>query len=101
MSIQEQTGPKRSSGLLLVGMMAMSVVVVGCGSLAAARGAGGPAVQQVIRDPENPQWSGATVTTGQPAEIAQLRDPENPYWAGSTVATLDDGIDGSRQRGPR
>lgn len=101
MKTQEQPRTKRSSGLALACLIAMSLAVVGCGSLPAASGVGGPAVQQVVRDPENPQWSGATVTTIQPAQIAQVRDPDNPYWAGSSGATFDNGIDGTRQSGPR
>jgi hypothetical protein len=81
--------------------MAMSLAVVGCGSLAAATRVGDPAAQQVIRDPENPQWTGATLTTTQPAQTAEIRDPENPYWAGNAMATFDNGIDDSRQRGSR
>jgi hypothetical protein len=80
--------------------MVMGLAAVGCGSLAAASGVGGPLTQQVVRDPENPQWIGATVTGGQPAQSTQVRDPENPYWSGA-AATFDDGIDPSRQRGPR
>ena len=102
MATQKQTGSKRSSGLALACVMAMSLAVIGCGSLASVSGASGPAAQQVVRDPENPQWSGATMTSVQPAQTTQLRDPENPYWTGNSItATFDDGIDSSRLRGPR
>lgn len=92
------TAAKRISGLVLAGAMAASLAVIGCGSLAAESGVGGPTAPQVVRDPENPNWVGATVTA---AESAQIHDPENPYWVGNTSARFDNGIDSSRQSGPR
>lgn len=101
MAVQEHTGPKRTSGLFLACALTMSLAVIGCGSLAAASRDGGPAGQQVVRDPENPHWIGATLTTSQLAQTTQVRDPENPYWAGNTLAASADAVDSQRQRGPR
>ncbi len=95
MAVQRQTGAK-----VLAVAMAMSLAVVGCGSLAAETGLGGPAAPQVVRDPENPQWVGATTIAGD-ASMAQVHDPENPYWLGNSRTPFDNGLDGSRQTGPR
>src|SRR5258707_14511838 len=67
MTTQEQTGSKRSAGLVLACLMAMSLAVVGCGSLAAASGVGGSAAQRVLPEPEEPPWVPATAARGQPA----------------------------------
>jgi hypothetical protein len=95
MATQRHTGAKALAVAIVMGL-----TVVGCGALAAETGLGAPAAQQVVRDPQNPQWVGATMTAGE-AATAQLHDPENPYWVGSSNAAYDNGIDGSRQTGPR
>jgi hypothetical protein len=65
-----------STQKLLALVASFSVLLAACGSHAGA--AGDESHVRVIRDPDNPAFTG----TVSDRTIETVRDPENPYWIG-------------------
>ena len=92
-------GALRKLGILAVGA---SLTLAACGTSEVLSSTTRTAAerQSVLRDPDNPYWSGRTATFVTRDERAILRDPENPYWSGNSVAPAADGAIDRRGRRP-
>jgi hypothetical protein len=88
-------GVLRKLGILALGA---SLTLAACGASEALSGTAQTVGdrQSVLRDPDNPYWSGNTATVGTSEHRSVLRDPDNPYWTGNTVPATNDAVD---QRG--
>ena len=42
---------------------------------------------QVVRDPENPYFTGNAISAPTEGGARVVRDPENPYWSGNSIAS--------------
>lgn len=81
-----------SAGSLLALALASTLVAAGCAAVVRASSADlGTGIErpQVVHDPGNPYWIGATRIDDAdgPREVQVIKDPDNPYWTGSTAMT--------------
>ena len=77
---------KKAIGILAATALAASLAVGCAGTVrgATSGGIGNAPAAHVIRDPENPAYTGA-VRADESASMRIVRDPDNPYWSGSTA----------------
>ena len=66
---------------LLALTFAVTTVLIACGSVAGSQGSLERA--RIIRDPDNPAYTGLGIDT---ESMWIIRDPDNPYWSGSTAS---------------
>ncbi len=95
---------------LLAIALTLTLIATGCAAVVRASSAGvGTGVErpQVVHDPDNPYWRGATridEADGSPT-VHVVKDPDNPYWRGSTASSIDSTASESSYaepvRGPR
>ncbi len=79
---------------LLALALASTLIATGCATVvrASSPGAGtGIERPQVVHDPDNPYWIGATRIADSDASprVQVIKDPDNPYWTGSTASGID------------
>src|SRR2546421_5608031 len=83
--------PETTNGLLRkLGILALgaSLTLTACGTSEVLSGTAQTTRehQSVLRDPENPYWSGSTAVFETTEHRSVLRDSDNPYWSRNTAA---------------
>ncbi|MGH2492825.1 MAG: hypothetical protein ACRDF9_15120 [Candidatus Limnocylindria bacterium] len=86
--------------------MGASLVLAACGTSQALSGTADTAQGSVLRDPDNPYWTGASrsaLVVDGGGRSSVIRDPDNPYWtgAGAKAAEVSEPAADPRARGPR
>jgi hypothetical protein len=60
-----------------------ALVLAACGTTQPLSGASGSGQRSIVRDPDNPYWTGSHASDGVVSGGARtpvIRDPDNPYW---------------------
>jgi hypothetical protein len=82
-----------------------AALLAACGTSQALSEASQAGRNAVVRDPDNPNWSGAatTVVTDAGERSMVVRDPDNPYWTGASAdsGTMTYPAADPATRGPR
>ena len=81
---------KHTTRLARPTILGLAVILAACGPYAASasgRSTGEGTEVRVIRDPDNPAWTGV-VLVDHAASASVIRDPDNPYWKGSAIAPV-------------
>jgi hypothetical protein len=107
MTTNEHTRAKdRARTALATVAVGAALVLAACGTTQALSGTSESGQRSVIRDPDNPYWTGMHASDGVVSDGARtvvIRDPDNPYWSNPDAmrALLSDPSADPDLRGPR
>ena len=109
MTRDEHTKAKQGVGRVLANLaLGAGLVLAACGTtqaLSATNATNESGYTSIVRDPDNPYWTGSRASDGPVSggtRTSVIHDPDNPYWIGAvTWAPVNDPAVDPQRRGPR
>jgi len=84
MTSQNMTARERARTALATVAVGAALLLAACGTTQALSGTSASGQASVIRDPDNPYWTGIHTSDGAVPGAKRtlvIRDPDNPYWS--------------------